>query len=301
MNLRFATRASRLARQQTDSVILALQAAWLGLECRETVLSTRGDRELERPLPEIGGKGLFTQELEAEIMSGSADAAVHSLKDLPVDGSPRLTLGAIPLRQDARDVLISARGYRLMTLPQGARVGTSSSRRAAQLRAARPDLRIESLRGNVDTRLQKAEQEAFDAIVLAAAGLIRLDRQSVITEWLPFDLMLPAPGQAALAVQCRADNARVLGLLAAIEHQPTRRCIEAERAFLTGLGGGCALPIAAFAETASDGTIHLRSLVASADGKQLIRLEGNGLQPDALGAKLARQALEAGAQDLLQT
>lgn len=299
MMLRFATRASALARQQTGSVIQSLQSAWPGLACRETVLSTRGDRELTRSLPEIGGKGLFTLELEAEIISGRVDAAVHSLKDLPVEGPWELALGAIPSRQDPRDVLVSPRGYRLASLPEGARVGTSSPRRAAQLLAARPDLQIESLRGNVDTRLQKAEQGQYDAIILAAAGLVRLNRLNVVTEWLSLEVMLPAPGQAALAVQCRANDQRVLDLLAPIEDPATRRCVQAERSFLSGLGGGCALPIAAFAEPAQDGSIHLHGLVASNDGKQVIRLVGSGQQPESLGAELARQALDAGAQELL--
>lgn len=299
MSLHFVTRASTLARQQTAAVIQSLQTAWPGLECRVSALSTRGDRELDRALPEIGGKGLFTQELEAAILSGDADAAVHSLKDLPVDDPPALTLGAIPIRQDARDVLVSSQGYHLATLPEGARIGTSSPRRAAQLLAARPDLRIESLRGNVDSRLQKAEQGDYDAIVLAAAGLIRINRQSVITEWLPIEVMLPAPGQAALAVQCLAGAERVLKLLAPLEHPPTRLCVTAERTFLSGLGGGCALPIAAFAEPEPGGLIHLHGLVASRDGRRVIRLENTGDQPRALGAQLARQALEAGAQALL--
>lgn len=299
MSLHFVTRASTLARQQTATVIQSLQTAWPGLECRVSTLSTRGDRELDRALPEIGGKGLFTQELEAAILSGDADAAVHSLKDLPVDDPPALTLGAIPARQDVRDVLVSPQNYHLTTLPEGARVGTSSPRRAAQLLAARPDLQIKSLRGNVDSRLQKVEQGEYDAIVLAAAGLIRINRQSVITEWLPVEVMLPAPGQAALAVQCLASAERVLELLAPLEHSPTRLCVTAERAFLSGLGGGCALPIAAFAEPEPGGLIHLRGLVASRDGKRVIRLEQTGDQPRALGAQLARQAREAGAQALL--
>lgn len=300
MNLRFATRASRLARQQTASVMHSLEQAWPGLSCQEMIMSTRGDRDLSHALPEIGGKGLFTQELETEILAGNVDAAVHSLKDLPVEDPDGLTIGAIPARQDPRDVLVSAKGFKLDTLPRGARVGTSSPRRAAQLLAVRPDLQIESLRGNIDTRLQKARQGEYDAIVLASAGLLRLEHAAAISEWLPLEVMLPAPGQAALAVQCRAADSKVLEYLQAIEVPSTRMCIQAERAFLSGLGGGCAVPVAAYAELKEDGMIHLRGVVASLDGSRLIRVEAASAEPLSLGKELARQALEAGAGSLLK-
>jgi hydroxymethylbilane synthase len=299
VSLRFATRASALARQQTNSVILALQQAWPGLECSEIVISTRGDREITRSLPEIGGKGLFTLELEAEILAARVDAAVHSLKDLPVEDSQGLMIGAIPQRQEACDVLVSPEGYRLETLPKGARVGTSSPRRTAQLLHLRPDLIIQPLRGNVDTRLQKAREGQYEAIVLAAAGLIRLGLEAAITEWLPPEVMLPAPGQGALAVQCRSDHARVRGLLEAIEDPATRQCTQAERAFLSGLGSGCTLPVAAYTSPLEDDQLLLRGLVASPDGQQVIRVQGTGEEPLHLGAGLARQALEEGARKLM--
>ena len=299
MSLRFATRASALARQQTGSVILALQQAWPGLECSEIVISTRGDREITRSLPEIGGKGVFTLELETEILAGRVGAAVHSLKDLPVEDAQGLVIGAIPRRQEARDVLVSPKGFRLETLPAGARVGTSSPRRAAQLLHLRPDLRIEPLRGNVDTRLQKARQGQYEAIILAAAGLIRLGLSAAITEWLPQDVMLPAPGQGALAVQCRSEDAQVRGLLEAIEDPVARLCTQAERAFLAGLGSGCTLPVAAYASPLEDDQLLLHGLVASPDGRQVIRVQGIGEDPLRLGAELARQALEAGARKLM--
>ncbi|MEW5872181.1 MAG: hydroxymethylbilane synthase [Chloroflexota bacterium] len=302
MMLAFATRPSQLARRQTQAVMAALQAAWPGLECQEVPIVTQGDRVLDRPLPEIGGKGLFTQELEAELLSGRVQVAVHSLKDLPVDdpaGAPsRLAIGAVPARADVRDVLISAAGHTLETLPPGARLGTSSPRRAAQLLAARPDVRIESLRGNVDTRLRKAHQGLYDAIVLAGAGLLRLGLEAQVAQWLPLELMLPAPGQAALAVQCRADDLETLGYLAAIDDPAARRATQAERAFLAGLGGGCSLPVAAYAGINGE-NIDLQGLVSSADGRRQVRCRVSGADPLAVGLACARQALEQGAAGLL--
>ncbi len=299
-SLIFATRPSDLARWQTGHVIQLLQAAWPGLSCQQEVITTSGDRILDKPLPEIGGKGLFTQELEAELLSGRVDAAVHSLKDLPVADSPGLVIGSIPSRADARDVLISAQGYTLETLPEGAHLGTSSLRRSAQLLAVRPDLQIGSLRGNVNTRLRKALEGQYDAIVLAGAGVTRLGLDGYISEWLPFHLMLPAPGQGALAVQCRSEDGEVLKILAGIEDAATRTAVQAERAFLEGLGGGCSLPVAAYAHLEA-GKLHLEGLVASLDGKRLIRLADLDDDPEALGKNLAQQALTQGAGDLLAT
>jgi hydroxymethylbilane synthase len=299
MKLRFVTRGSALARQQTTSVIQALQKAFPELEYSQTIISTHGDRNLSQALPEIGGKGLFTQELEAEILAGGAEAAVHSLKDLPVDEPGELIIGSIPEREDPRDVLVSPRGYQINTLPRGAKIGTSSLRRAAQLRALRPDLEITSIRGNVDTRIRKAKEGEYDAIVLAAAGLTRLGKQEVIGEWLPFDIMLPAPGQAALAVQCRKNDDEVRRILSAIEDLPTRRCVQAERAFLSCLGEGCSLPVGAYARIAEDHSIYLQGLVASPDGRQILRLEGKGQEPHQLGKELAQQMRERGASELL--
>lgn len=297
------TRPSRLARWQTDHVIQDLQAAWPGLDCRVVEFLTHGDKTLDRPLPEIGGKGVFTQELEGALRAGSIDLAVHSLKDLPIENAAGLEIGAICAREDAHDVLISGRGYTLAALPQGARVGTSSLRRAAQLLAARPDLQLASLRGNVDTRVRKAMQGEYDAIVLAAAGVLRLGLQDHIAERLPFDVMLPAPAQGAMAVQCRADDAEVLRLLAAIQDATTRAAVTAERAFLQGLGGGCSAPVAAYAHPADEeGGLEMIGLVASTDGRRVIRVSGISAlaNPDVLGKRLAEQALVQGAGDLLQ-
>ena len=293
----FATRPSALARWQTQWVIRSLQAIHPDLECAERVITTQGDRILNRPLPEIGGKGLFTQELESELLAGRVHAAVHSLKDLPVENPPGLLLGAIPSRGEVRDALISAGGFRLEDLPPGARLGTSSLRRAAQALALRPDLRVESLRGNIDTRLRKALDGQYDAIILAGAGLVRMGLEVHITQWLPLDRMLPAPGQGALAVQCRAGDAATLALLAALDDTATRQATRAERAFLAGLGGGCSLPVAAYA-VVETGQVNLQGLVAAPDGSRLLRCQAAGSDPDLVGQECAASALQRGAADL---
>lgn len=308
MRLIFATRPSALALWQTRWVIAALQTAHPGLQCEEKIITTQGDRVLDKPLPEIGGKGLFTQELEHELLTGAVHCAVHSLKDLPVENPAGLTVGCIPARAEVRDALVcgggpTGRPTGLGNLPANAVVGTSSPRRAAQLLAQRPDLQIQSLRGNVDTRLRKALEGQYDAIVLAGAGLTRLGLAEHATEWLPLEIMLPAPGQGALAVQCRADDLSTLRLLAALEDDSTRKAVTAERAFLSGLGGGCAVPVAAYAqmrrnEIKSD-EIELTGLVISLDGKKAVRVSGDGLDAEALGTKLAQQALAQGAKEVL--
>ncbi|GAB4581526.1 MAG: hydroxymethylbilane synthase [Anaerolineales bacterium] len=294
----FATRPSALARWQTDHIITLLQTVWPNLTCHTEIISTQGDRVLDKPLPEIGGKGLFTSELEDALRAGRVHAAVHSLKDLPTKDSPGLTIGAIPARADARDAWVCPAGYTLKTLPQGATVGTSSTRRRAQLLAHRPDLNIQPIRGNVDTRLRKVQEGQYDAIVLASAGLTRLGLQAHITAYLTFDEMLPAPGQGALAVQCRADDADTLAILHALEHAPTRRAVIAERAFLDALGGGCSLPVGAYA-TVDGETLTLRGIIASPDGTQRLTLIGQGTHPVQLGHALAAQALEQGAAQIV--
>lgn len=301
MKLIFATRPSKLARWQTHSVINALKTLHPGLECEEKIITTQGDKILDKPLPEIGGKGLFTQELESELLSGAVHCAVHSLKDLPVENPAGLTVGCIPVRAEVRDALISADGYTVATLPYGSTIGTSSLRRAAQIISRRPDLRTESLRGNVDTRLRKALDRQYDAIILAGAGLTRLGLEGYVTEWLSLDLMLPAPGQGALAVQCRADDATTLGLLAPLEDETTRKAVTAERAFLSGLGGGCSVPVAAYASMDSEQptVISLTGLVISEDGKKAIQVSRTGTDAELLGTKLAHRAIAQGANELL--
>ena len=303
MKLIFATRPSALARWQTQWVIHALQKIHPGLICEEKVITTQGDKILDKPLPEIGGKGLFTQELESELLSGAVHCAVHSLKDLPVENPAGLTVGCIPARAEVRDALISHDGHPLAMLPHGALVGTSSLRRAAQILSLRPDLHTASLRGNVDTRLHKALDGQYAAIILAGAGLTRLGLDSHVTEWLPLDVMLPAPGQGALAVQCRADDQTTLGLLAALEDESTRQAVTAERAFLSGLGGGCAVPVAAYAEFRNQNSkfrIKLTGLVISEDGKMVVKVTGEGQEALELGKQLADQAIAQGADKILK-
>jgi hydroxymethylbilane synthase len=331
------TRPSRLARWQTDHVVDLLKAAWPGLDCRVIPLTTQGDRILDRSLPEIGGKGVFTAELEQALHAQTIDLAVHSLKDLPVESPAGLETGAVCARQDVRDALVSAHGWTLDDLPAGSRVGTSSLRRSAQLLARRPDLQTVSIRGNVDTRLRKVLQgepvdgkdkaggdlltggTGYAAIVLAAAGLARLGLEARITQYLPLHIMLPAPGQGALAVQCRADDNVVLDLLARIDEPSTRAATTAERTFLKALGGGCSAPIAAYAEaqdgsppkgsrspssdpgevSSGDRTLFLQGLVASLDGRTVLRASGRGLDAEALGRQAAEEVLAQGAARLI--
>lgn len=298
MKLIFATRPSKLALWQTNYVITALKKIHPDIACEQKIITTQGDKILDRPLPEIGGKGLFTQELESELLSGAVHCAVHSLKDLPVENPTGLTIGCIPTRADVRDALISANGYTVASLPTGASVGTSSLRRAAQMLSQRPDVHTESLRGNVDTRLRKAMDGQYDAIILAGAGLTRLGLQSHVTEWLSLDVMLPAPGQGALAVQCRADDTATLELLSTLEDDATRKAVTAERAFLSGLGGGCSVPVAAYANV-ENGVIHLTGLVISEDGKKAIHVSRSGTNALLLGNELALRAVAQGANEIL--
>lgn len=300
MKLHFVTRSSALALQQTRWVMAMLKKAHPDLVCVEKMITTRGDKILDKPLPEIGGKGLFTQELEHELLSGAADCAVHSIKDLPVENPPGLTVGCVPLRAEVRDVLVSKSKYHLENLPPGALVGTSSLRRMAQILSLRPDVTVASLRGNVDTRLQKAREGLYDAVILAGAGLVRLGLQEQVTQWLPLDVMLPAPGQGALAVQCRADDTAVMEILSVLEDPASRAAVTAERQFLLGLGGGCAVPVAAHAQNYNQSAlILLTGLVASADGKECVKVSGAGTDPLELGSRLARKALSQGAGKIL--
>jgi hydroxymethylbilane synthase len=304
--LTIGTRRSALARWQADHVGRLLHAHHPGVEIRMRIIVTEGDRSLDKPLTEIGGKGVFTQELEAELLAGEIDLAVHSLKDLPTTLEPAFAIGAVPARGAVEDVLISRSGERLAELPEGATVGTSSLRRAAQLRSLRPDLRTESIRGNVPTRLEKALAAGgpYDAIVLARAGLERLELTRQATEVLDPLLMLPAPGQGALAVQCRACDRATLALLAPLDDRDTRWAVEAERAFLHALDSGCRLPVAALAIRSSE-ELTLTGRVLSLDGRQVITVEDRGAvagvaESVRLGETLARRALDAGAAALLQ-
>ncbi|MGH3136651.1 MAG: hydroxymethylbilane synthase [Gaiellaceae bacterium] len=308
------TRASNLARAQTDGVVELLAAAWPDVSCDVRPIVTQGDRTQAsgEPLPEIGGKGLFTLELERALLDGEIDVAVHSLKDLPTEDAPGVVIAAVCVREDPRDCLVARDGLTLAEFPPGTVVGTSSLRREAQLRALRPALEIRSIRGNVDTRVDKVRRGEYDAAVLAAAGVRRLGVEEVVTEWLEPETMLPAPGQGALAVQCRADDERVLELLAAMDDLASRVTTTAERTFLRELGGGCAAPVAAHAEVVPRGAddasnsllqgalrVRMNGLVASIDGSEVIRVRGEG-EPDELGGRLAREALAAGADGILE-
>jgi hydroxymethylbilane synthase len=296
--LTFATRPSELARWQTRHIIDLLQQAWPELVCEEILITTQGDHIIDRPLPEIGGKGLFTQELEAELIAGNVDAAVHSLKDLPIEDTPGLSIGLIPARANPQDVLISADGATLENLPDGAVIGTSSLRRQAQLLAFRPDVQVKPIRGNVDTRIRKVFEGQYDAAILAAAGVNRLGLDEHIAEYLPLEVMLPAPGQGALAVQCRSGDKHVLNFFSPLASPATCLAVTAERAFLLALGGGCSLPVGAYASVQAK-SITLQGVVASDDGKRVIRVSGQGHDPRELAARLASEAVSQGAGEIL--
>jgi hydroxymethylbilane synthase len=297
--VRIGTRASRLARWQARLVAQRLDAA-AGAASELVVITTDGDLDAETPLPEIGGKGVFTEALERALRAGEIDAAVHSLKDVPVEPAPGLCLAAIGMRAEARDVLIARGRWTLATLPPGSTVGTCSTRRSAQVLAARPDLALAPLRGNVDTRVARALRGDYDAIVIAAAGVIRLGLSDAISELLPLQVMLPAPGQGALAVQCREDDLATRALLSKLDEAPVRSATLAERGFLEGLGGGCSAPVAAYAEC--DGArVELRGLVVSPEGREVVRVAGAAAAAGArgLGLKLAREAAAAGAMEII--
>lgn len=297
------TRGSLLALWQTNWVKAQIEKRHSGIEVEIKVISTKGDRVLNVSLPKLGeeGKGLFTKELEDALFEHRVDLAVHSLKDLPTDLPAGLHIGAICEREDVRDALV-ARGpiKSFSQLPERAVIGTSSLRRQAQLRAARSDLVTEPVRGNVDTRLRKLDEGQFDAIVLAAAGLHRLGHANRITEYLSEDLMLPAVGQGALAIETRADDAATREIIHALDHEATRLACRAERAFLKGLGGGCLVPIAALARIES-GVMTLNGLVARPDGSEVVRdrRSGPSLDAELIGQQLADELLARGAERLL--
>ncbi len=289
------TRGSALAQWQTNHVIAALERLVPNLQIETRIIKTSGDQDQTRSLAELGGLGVFTKEIENALLAHEIDLAVHSLKDLPTETTEGLTLAAISARADPRDCIVSRHRVGLMQLPRGARVGTASARRSAQVLALRPDVQIVPLRGNVDTRLRKAQTDAYDAIVIAAAGALRLGRASEITEYLPLDTFLPDPGQGALALEIRADAVELASLVSQLDHAPTRAAVMAERACLRALGGGCRMPIGAHAEMC-DGELHLRALIASDDGTRITRgdMRGDRTRAEELGTELA-QRLSRGA------
>jgi hydroxymethylbilane synthase len=297
------TRGSRLALWQTNWVKAELEKYHAGIQVEIQIISTKGDRVLDVSLPKLGeqGKGLFTKELEDAIFERRVDIAVHSLKDLPTELPAGLHIAAICEREDVRDALV-ARGdvKSFHDLSPGAVLGTSSLRRQAQIRAARPDLVIEPVRGNVDTRLRKLDSGEFDAIVLASAGLHRLGFENRITERLSEELVLPAVGQGALAIEARSDDAAVNEIVRSLDHKNTRLACKAERAFLRGLGGGCLVPIAGRARIEAD-VLSLSGLVASEDGSEVVRGHHSGSMEDAesIGQHLADELIGRGADRIL--
>jgi hydroxymethylbilane synthase len=299
--LRLATRKSPLALWQAEHVAALLRQAHPSLTVEIVPMSTQGDRVVDRSLAAIGGKGLFVKELELALLEQRADIAVHSMKDVPGELADEFTIGAVLERADPRDALLTAGPRHIGDLVWHARVGTSSLRRQAQLLAARPDLRIEPLRGNVETRLRRLADGNLDAIVLACAGLIRLGLESRITSRLDTKVCLPAVGQGIIGVECRADDAQTRARLKPIEHEATRIALDAERAFSQRLGGSCQSPIAAHAELAR-GTLTLDGLVAEPDGSRLFRdsISGAANQAAALGEQLAERVLAAGAHAVLE-
>lgn len=299
--IRIGTRGSRLALWQAGYVARQLSAQYPGTEVRLVTISTRGDRVLEMPLAEIGGKGLFTQEIEREISDGRIDMAVHSLKDVPAVLPEGLMIGAVLKRAEVRDALVSRSGASLQALPAGARVGTSSLRRRAQLLAVRPDLTVTVLRGNVDTRLKKLEQGGLEAVILAAAGLERLGLGEKITELLPVEIMLPAVGQGILAVELRKDDTGLREQLAFLTDFDTEAAARAERSFLRRIDGSCQVPVGVFAE-AVPGGLRLTAKVASLDGRRVVReqLLGAMTAAEQLGKELAERILQNGGQEILQ-
>jgi hydroxymethylbilane synthase len=300
VNLRIATRKSPLALWQANHVAALLRGAHAGIEVELVPIVTQGDRIQDRSLAAIGGKGLFIKELEVALEDGRADIAVHSMKDLPGDLPEGLMIASVLERADARDALVTkAAGF--AELPRGARVGTSSLRRQAQLLAARPDLRIEPMRGNVDTRLRRLDDGDMDAIVLACAGLIRLGWESRITARLDTNISLPAVAQGVIGIECRSDDSRTLQWVTPLNHPATRIAMDAERAFAHRLGGSCQSPIAAHAAL-NGNRLTLEGLVAEPDGSRLLRDSATGSidDPVALGGVLADKILAAGAGSLLE-
>ncbi|MDE2279366.1 MAG: hydroxymethylbilane synthase [Xanthomonadaceae bacterium] len=296
--LRIATRQSPLALWQAEHVAALLRAAHPGLAVELVPMTTRGDEIIDRPLASIGGKGLFLKELEVAMLEGRADLAVHSLKDVPAELQPGFALPAILPRADAADAFVSNRHAGLADLPRGARVGTSSLRRQAQLRALRPDLELLDLRGNVGTRLAKLDAGHYDAIVLACAGLERLDLAARIRSRLVAPDWLPAPGQAAVAIEARADQPQTLALLAALDDADTRQETTAERAMNQALGGSCTVPVGAWCTFTEHG-LHLRGLVGDAASGRLLRAQADGDDAVALGQAVAQALFAQGAAEFL--
>lgn len=296
-----ATRGSMLALWQANHIKGSIEKEHPDIEIELLKIKTTGDKIQDVPLAQVGGKGLFVKEIEEALMDGRADLAVHSLKDVPTDLPHGLGLAAITRREDARDALIARGNESIMTLPQGATIGSSSLRRQCQLLKVRPDFNIISLRGNLDTRIKKVETGKFDAIILAAAGMKRLGWSDRVSEYISTDLMLPAIGQGALGIETRIGDRNTNDLISFLNHTETASAVRAERSLLKRLEGGCQVPIAAYGEV-HDSVISLRGLVGSLDGKTLIKdkISGDMSEPEALGIALAEMLLDSGAGEILE-
>lgn len=293
------SRGSKLALIQARAVLSQLRELNPELEFSLAPIVTSGDRERKVPLERMAGAGVFVKELEQALLEGRVDVAVHSLKDLPTEIPRSLSLAAVEARLDPRDILVS-RGEKLAELPTGSRIGTGSLRRTAQLFNCRPDLKVETVRGNVDTRLRKVSSGDLDGVVLAAAAMIRLGWEKRITEYLPLEHFLPAVGQGALGLEIRSDDEQVVALVSVLNHWPTWCSVVAERAFLRALGGGCRAPIAALGSVNGD-TLKLEGMVADARGRSMLRSSeaGSSSDPEQVGIRLARKVLQTGALQIL--
>ena len=295
------TRGSPLALWQAHWIKFQLESLHDDLTVDLVKIKTSGDKIQDVPLAKVGGKGLFTKEIEESMLRFETDIAVHSMKDVPVQFPPSLTLSVVTKREDPRDVLISRKDLKLDNLPRGAKVGTGSFRRTTQLLHYRPDLEIVPMRGNLETRLKKLETEGLDAIILAAAGLIRLDMADRISEFIEPEIMLPGGGQGAVGIESRKEDLGVMNRIFPLDHEETHRALEAERSFLTRLEGGCQVPIGVYA-TIEGETLRLRGLVGSLDGKQVLKAERKGPveDPGVIGFQLAGEILEMGADKILK-
>ena len=295
------TRGSTLALCQAQIVQTRLEERFPERVFSLQTIKAQADQHPELPLVAMGGEGVFVKELETALLDRRIDLAVHSMKDLPLEISPALRIAAVLEREEPRDALVSHSGVTLDQLPRGSRIGTSSLRRRSQLLRHRNDVRMLEIRGNVDTRLRKLQEGHYDAIVIAACGLIRLGLENRITEYLDFSRMLPEPGQGALAIEARSDDHATLEPLSILDDPVSRSCVEAERAFLAALGGGCRVPIAAYASM-TGGMLELEGAVIAVDGHRELRgkLSGPMTEPESLGAHLAKQLEQQGAKQLLQ-
>jgi len=299
--LRLGTRKSALALAQSHWVKKEIETHWPEVNVDIVKFTTKGDKILDVPLAQVGGKGLFVKEIEDALLKKEADIAVHSLKDVPAELPEGLEVSIFPDREDPKDAMISRDGLRLEELPEGARIGTSSLRRIAQLKNARPDFEVVSLRGNIDTRLRKLDEGQYDAILLAAAGLRRLGLEQRIIQLLEPEVMLPAVGQGALGIEFRSKDTEVKRILDSIHHEETSICVRAERAFLLRLEGGCQVPIGAFAQLREE-TLELEGMVGDEEGTNIIRMkkQGTANQPETLGIILGEEILAAGGAEILR-